>query len=43
MVMKMRIIYKNTFDNTLTEKYDKNFPREDQFLQIKKLQLLQTE
>lgn len=29
MVMKMRIIYKNTFDNTLIEKYDKNFPRED--------------
>ena len=43
MVMKMRIIYKNTFDNTLTEKYDKNVPSEDQFLQIKKLQLLQTE
>ena len=31
MVIKMKIIYKNTFDNTLTEKYDKNFPREDQF------------
>ena len=31
MVIEMRIIYKNTFDNTLKKKYDKNFPREDQF------------
>lgn len=27
----MKIIYQNTFDNTLTEKYDPTFPREDQY------------
>ena len=37
MVIEMRIIYNNTFDNTLTEKYDKNFPREDQFFANKEV------
>ena len=37
MVIEMRIIYNNTFDNTLTEKYDKNFHREDQFFANKEV------
>ena len=37
MVIEMRIIYNNTFDSTLTEKYVKNFPREDQFFANKEV------
>lgn len=33
----MKILYKNTFDNNLTEKYDSNFPREDQFFANEKV------
>ncbi len=33
----MKILYKNTFDNTITQKYDSNFPREDQFFANKKV------
>ena len=39
-MIKLRIFYKNTFDNILTEKYDKNFPREDQYFADEKVAVI---